>query len=164
MRSIPNLIFTLVLLLACNGCLQDHEPFFRDREINTILSGGGTQASWQLITYSRNGETQPMGDCRLNHELFFSRSPIIFEKRDSAPTCPLSNGLLGQGEWNILQENEFSNPILELMYEDGLEERFRIFDITPLTFHLSRRVINGDTEIRELYTYRKIETDPSLED
>jgi hypothetical protein len=164
MRSLRPLIFTLALLLACNACLQDHEPLFRDREIDTILSGGGTEASWQLTTYSRDGEIQPLTDCRLNHQLFFSRVPVIFEKRDTAPRCPLSGGLLGQGEWSILQEEDFSNPILELLYEDGFEEAFRIFDISPLSFRLSRRVITGETEVREVYTYFKLEPEASSED
>lgn len=163
MKPIRNFLFTLTLLLACNACLQDHEPLFRDREIDTILSGGGTEASWQLSSYSRDGEVQPLTDCRLNHQLFFSRVPVLFEKRDTSPTCPLSSGLLGQGEWSILQEEDFSNPILELLYEDGFEEAFRIFDITPLSFRLSRRVISGETEVREVYTYLKVEDEASPE-
>lgn len=164
MKPIRNFLFTLFLMLACQACLQDHDPLFQDREIETILSNGGTEGSWQLTTYTRNGEVQPLTDCRLSHQLFFSRVPVIFEKRDTAPLCPLSSGVLGQGEWSILQEEDFSNPILELLYEDGLEEAFRIFDITPLSFGLSRRVISGESEVREVYTYLKVVDEASLED
>jgi hypothetical protein len=164
MEKIRGVLLTFLLMLVCNACLQQHEPSFKDREIDTLLSNGGTEGTWQLTAYSVNGETQALSDCRLNHQLFFSRSPILFEKRDISPTCPLSGGLLGQGEWSVLQEEDFSNPILELIYEDGLVEEFRIYDITPLSFRLSRRVISAETEFREEYTYLKIEPEPSVED
>jgi hypothetical protein len=144
-------------MIQLQSCLGDHEPLFFDQEIENVLSAIDSTATWQLQSFSVNGENVPLeSSCNLNHRFTFTRQPKFFEQMDIPPLCPLSGGQLGNGEWEVPQEPDFTNPRLILKFAGGAEQVFRIFEVSPARFKLSRRVIRGESETREEYLYVRV--------
>jgi hypothetical protein len=147
---------TFLLILALSSCLQEHEARFFDLQTERILVNQDSVGKWQLVVFKQDGNEISLNECERANSLNFSRLPNIFQEIDLPPFCFGNGGIIAEGEWEVIKEEDDSNPRLRLIYSANDSDLFHIEELTPATLSLRLRPENHPFGINEERVYRKI--------